>query len=104
MNIGRLRHRVQIQASTATPNAFGEPVVTWTTEATRWAAVEPYTGRELFMAKQVQADITTKITMRSYPLLPTHRILLGERIYEILYVINTDERGIETVAQCREAL
>ena len=96
MRTGRLRHRVKIQDYTESQNTFGETTKTWTDYATVWAAIEPVKGREFWESQQVNAEITTKITMRYLAgIKPKMRILYGIRIFEIDSVINPDERNRE---------
>ena len=96
MRTGRLRHRVKIQHYTESQNAFGEATKAWTDYATVWAAVEPVRGREFWESQQVNAEITTKITMRYLAgVKPKMRVLYGTRIFEIDSAINVDERNRE---------
>ncbi len=102
MRAGRLRHRLEIQTVTETLNTYGEPTKTWATDATRWGAIEPLTGRERFQANQVQAETTHTVRMRYYALSAKQRIKHGSRYFYIENVINTDERNIETIAMVKE--
>ena len=96
MRTGRLRHRVKIQHYTESQNAFGEATKNWTDYATVWAAVEPVKGREFWESQQINAEITTKVTMRYLAgVKPKMRILYDTRIFEIDSVINVDERNRE---------
>lgn len=45
-------------------DAGGQPVYVHTPICTRWARVEPITGREVWNAEQVQADVTHRVTVR----------------------------------------
>lgn len=65
--IGRLRHRVTFEkpdGPAATRAASGQLVEDWVDVATVWASVEPLSGRELFQARQVQADVTHRVYVR----------------------------------------
>ena len=96
MRAGRLRHRVTIQNYTESQNTFGETTKTWADYATIWAAIEPVKGREFWESQQVNAEITTKITMRYLAgVKPKMRVLDDNRIFEIDSVINVDERNRE---------
>lgn len=75
MRVGRMRHRLEIQRATETRDAAGGVVQTWSTLDTRWASIEALTGREYFMAKQVQSDATHRIRLRYYEgLRPSDRL------------------------------
>lgn len=67
MNAGKLRHKVEFQEDTGATrprDGMGEPVERWRTAFEAWAAVEPVSGREYWQARQVQADVTHKVTVR----------------------------------------
>jgi SPP1 family predicted phage head-tail adaptor len=106
MQAGKLRHRLAIQSPTEII-VRGELSVTWNTVATRWAQIEPLTGRELWNARQVQPDITHRIELRhdsSIPITSKWRLLLnGTRVLEILSVRRPEERPINWVIECKEA-
>ncbi len=102
---GTLRHRVDIQAVTNTPNENGGNVQTWDTVKTRWASVEAMTGRELFTAQQVKADVTHKITLYYYEGLSPHmRFLFDSRVFHPAYVINPDNKRIMHECLCKEVV
>jgi SPP1 family predicted phage head-tail adaptor len=107
MQAGRLRHRVQIQSKPANQqdrDPAGGVAEVWTTEATRWAAVEPLRGKELLEAHMVDGRLTHKVTMRHYEgLTAAHRLLFGTRVLNVLMPpMNPEERGIETTTLCME--
>lgn len=103
MEAGKLRHRVYLQSKSATRDSYGAEVVTWVTEKTVWAAIEPLFGREYFLAHQTQADVDYRIRIRYYDgLRPDWRILFGTRIFEIKSVINMVERDREMILMCKE--
>lgn len=61
---GPLRHRISIQAPGETLLAGGETAIAWSELAEVWASIEPLSGREFFLAQQVQSDITLKVRIR----------------------------------------
>lgn len=71
MQAGKLRHAVTLRRATETQNAAGEIVRSWADLATVRAAIEPLAGRELLDAKQVDAEMTTRIVIRTYDGLTT---------------------------------
>lgn len=103
-NIGKLRKRIEIQSNTATADAMGQLIPTWTTLDTRFASIEPLTGRELINAQQVNAEITHKVTLRYYAANSKMRVKYGTRLFEIMSVINKEERNIETQLMCKETI
>ena len=100
---GQLRHRVAIQANTPTRSATGAEVPGWTLVADRWAAVLPQAGREFYAAKQIHADVTHLITIRGpLDVRPEMRIQMNGRLFDILSVIDVEERHQELRLLCRE--
>jgi SPP1 family predicted phage head-tail adaptor len=94
INIGKLRHRIEIQSYTTTDDAFGHPVKSWTTRATVWAYVRPLSGREKLSAEQVVGEVTHKIVIRYYDSIsPTNRLKLGGRYFDINFIGDYDERN-----------
>jgi SPP1 family predicted phage head-tail adaptor len=94
MNIGKLRHQVYLQSSTATANEFGENIPTWSTYATVWAEIKPLQGRELENAQQISEKCDYEVFIRyNSSVLATHRIVYGTRTFEINAVLNLEERN-----------
>lgn len=108
MRSGRLRHRITVQTPTQATDDRGAPTDTWATYATRWAAVEPLSGREYFGAQQIASDITHQIRVRhdtvTGAINPKMRISYDSRTFDIESAINTGERDREVVLMCRERL
>lgn len=103
MKIGKLRHRVTLQECIAARDSFGAEVSTWVDVATVWASVSPISGKEYFASHQINAEVTTKITMRYRPgITPKMRVVFTNRYFDILSVLSFEERGIELVLMCKE--
>ena len=103
MRAGWLRKRVTIQEKRADRDPFGAERIIWVNVATVWAGVEPLRGREYLEAKQMQADVSTRIRMRYRSgVTPEMRVLYDGRTYEIESVIDVLERGRELNLMCRE--
>lgn len=100
----KLRHKIDLQQKSATRDSFGSEVATWTTKATVRAAIEPLSGREYFMAYQVQSEVTHKITIRYYGggITPGWRIKFGTRVFDILSVINIEEKNQTMILMAKE--
>jgi SPP1 family predicted phage head-tail adaptor len=64
MRAGKLRHEVVIEEATRAADAYGQQNPTWSTFASTYARIEHLRGNELLVAKQVNGDIDTKITIR----------------------------------------
>ena len=103
MRAGLLRHRITVQAATSSRNATGEPVAAWAAVGVRWGQILPLSGREATPGSQVEGRNTVRITIRYYPgLTAEHRLTHDGRIFEILSVINPNERGIISDCLCEE--
>ncbi len=95
MRIGPLNKRVAIRSVSSTQDDYNEPVLSWSTDATVWASVEPISGRELLAADQQHAETTHRIRMRYQPsttVTAEKRLLYDSRIFEIVSVIDKKER------------
>lgn len=99
MEAGNLRHRIELQFESKTQDSTGDPVSDgWTTFATRWAFVKPLTGREVVQAQQIHAETTHSITLRYMNgINEAHRVLYEGRDFQILSVINVEERDKELI-------
>lgn len=99
MDAGRLNRRVTIETPTITRGtSFKEPVETWATFATVWAAIEPLSGRELLANRQVENEVTTRVRIRYLAgVLPKMRVVYGSRTFRIESVIDpvTARRDLE---------
>ena len=103
MGSGAYRHRITIQSVTETADSFGAMTETWGTFAQVWASIEPLSGRELLQAQQIQADVTHRVRFRFLAgVTAKMRGLYGTRYFNILSIINTDERDREIVLMCKE--
>jgi len=75
---------------------------------TRCASVKPLSGRELQTAREVQADVTHLIEMpwdkRTAEATPKCVIQFGARVFQVLSVLDVEERGITLQFLCKEAV
>lgn len=105
MKIGKLRHWITIQSYTPTRDSFGAEVEHWQDVMKVWASVEPLTGKEYFAAQEVNAEVSVKVIMRYSPgIQPEMRVIFGARVFEILAVMNTEERNKQLILLCKEVL
>ena len=106
MNIGALRHQLTIKAINTTEDSYGEVTEDpTTTECTVWGSIEPLSGRELLLAQQIQATVTHRVRIRYHSGLdPSMQIVFGTRTFDILSIINLEERNRELEIMCREVL
>ena len=103
MNIGKLRHRITLLRQVNEVNDYGASTQTWKRVATVWADVRPLSGREYFSAQQVQSEVTTQIWLRHIEgIKPTMKVKFRKREFEILSVLNTQERDVSLQLMCKE--
>ena len=101
--IGNLRHRITLQKPVIVKDSIGQENEEWQDVATVWASVEPLSGKEYFNAKQTNSEVSTKIIIRYFEnLLPNWVFQFGHRRYNILSVINFEERNIYLQLLCSE--
>jgi len=103
MFAGWLRHRIVIQRLVGTKNSYGEVVQSWQDVATVWASIEPLRGREYVEAAAAQATVDHRIRIRYRSgISPTMRVTYGERIFEVVSVIDPREQHKELELMCKE--
>lgn len=80
----------------------GEMIETWADFLSVFARVEPLIGREYFAAQAVQAEDTTKFTMRHRgDIDPTMRIAFDGKTYNITSIQNIRAANRETLIYAR---
>ena len=93
VHAGELRHRavflqkqVQVKSGVSTTH--------WITVFTCWCKVEPLSGREFWQAAAVNRENEVRFTTRyRNDVLPTMRILLEGKLYDITSVLDVDSRN-----------
>ena len=105
MRTGRLNRRATIKRLEVTKDEFNADIESWVDAATVWAHIEPLRGREYWQAKQVVAEVTGRITIRYLTGIDEKmRVVYGNKIYNILAVINPEERNRTLQLLVREVL
>jgi len=64
INVGRFNQRITVQKPSASVDALGQRVETWTELATVWAQAQPLRGREYFAAGEVNSDAAVRFRLR----------------------------------------
>lgn len=104
MNIGRLRHRVELQRMETyqDPNT-GDLVTGFRTYATVWAEVRGLSGRTYYAAQQTTAASTHEVRMRHRTdVEPGHRILHDGKTYTVDAALDPTGRREELVVVAKE--
>lgn len=91
ITIGKLRHRLRIEAPTRTPDGGGGAAITWSLVAEAWAAFRPATGSESEQHDGLKARVSHEVWIRHRDdVRPDMRFVMGTRVFEILAVIEVD--------------
>jgi len=92
-SVGRLRHRLILEAVSRSPDGGGGAAESWTTVAQLWGRIRPTGGAEVFDADGLSGRISHEITLRHRPgVTPAMRLSTGLRRFEIVAVMDVDER------------
>lgn len=103
LQAGFLRHSVTIERPPATLDDAGEQTGAWTKVIDMRASIEPLSGRELQLAREMFADQTHRIKAYFTPGLDaTMRVKFGTRYFNILSVLNIEERNRWLQIECQE--
>lgn len=107
MRAGTLRHKVSIQAHAGGRTAHGGTAQDYQEVAAVWGEVVPLSGRELEFGKAVDGRVSHRVTLRfgkNRDVTPRHRLVARGRTFNILSVLNVDERDRTLVCLCEEAV
>ncbi|KAB2849262.1 MAG: phage head closure protein [Hyphomicrobiaceae bacterium] len=100
---GRLRRRLSLQEASRVTDAGGGSAESWGTVAILWGEVRPVSGREGASQHQLQGRVSHEIVIRHRPgVAPAMRFVEGERVYEILAVLEHDGRKRILNCLCEE--
>jgi len=107
VTIGSMRTEIQIYKRSGVQDALGQETLQDDPYEATFAQIVPLTGRELFNARQVQADVTHEVRFRWVDgVNPRDKIVAqmldGDRNFEILSIVNSGERDRIAICQCVE--
>jgi SPP1 family predicted phage head-tail adaptor len=109
MNPGKLIHTGRLKAPSVTANDEGEPINTPVEYATIKFSMNTTGGREMYAARQVNAEVNFQMEIwRRSDVLTGHTLEMDVpntsivRTFDILLVNNSDERPRDTLLFCRE--
>jgi len=84
-------------------NSLGEAALAFSEEAKIWASIRPLSGRELWQAQQVQADVTHAVRIRYRNGVDATKALgFDGRQLNIVAVLNVEERNRTLELLCLE--
>lgn len=107
IDAGKRRHRVTFQRFTGVQDGFGDPLyredANWEDVATVWASLNPVSGREFYAAQQSQSEVSHKLDCRYRAGLDTAmRVCLGSRRFQIVSILDWEERHESLLILCKE--
>ena len=81
MRAGDLRRKVTIESRGSAVDSWGQQSTSWSTLlADVPAAIEPLSGRELEMARAINAEITSRVVLRFHPQLVNPAAIAALRV------------------------
>lgn len=108
MITGRLDKIVQIARQVETTDASAERMSTTSTFATRWACIEPMSGREYKAAIGTNSKVITQIRLRydavTATITPGHLVFFGSVVYDVESIINTRSQNRELLLMCQSGV
>ena len=98
MNAGKLTHLIVLQKKSLTQDAELNSIITWLDWRKVWASPLPKTGREYYKLATVNSEITEAFKVRYIGFMSPHlRIKFRNKYFEIIEVINTEEKNEELI-------
>lgn len=102
---GMLRHKIEIRELQEVEDEYGGQVSTWVTVWTKKAFVKPVSGYERLRSAQLQASQTHVVYMRWFDgLTAKHQIKFGDRLFQIRFPKNVEERNRWLEVTCDEGV
>lgn len=101
--IGRMRHRIIVEAPLRVPDGSGGAIESWNEVAVLWARFIVRGGFEAFAADGISGTLTHDVILRPHPdLVPRNRIVLINRAFHILAVRTLGEPPDRVTCLCEE--
>lgn len=92
--IGLLRHRIALEAATATEDEGGGRSLDWATAATVWARIESSAGHEIVRVGEMEPQTLYRLTIRHLAgVSAAMRVRWRDKLIEIETVYDPDGRG-----------
>lgn len=100
-----LRRKVKIQEAILTPDFGGGYSEEWEDVCSVSAGIEPVSATERLVAFKHESEISHRIMIRYRAgIKPDMRVMLGERVFSVLAVINVKERNERMVLLASEVV
>jgi len=103
---GKMRHSLNVKTVSSTQETtLGSWNQSTLAATTRWCSVEPIGGRERLRAGQLVPEATHIIRTRyNTEIVPSCIMVWGSRTFEILSVVNVEERNMVLEMLCKELI
>lgn len=103
VHAGAMRHSIDLQQQATTQDAAGQQSLTWTTFATRRAAVDRAPGSEVWASAQRGGRVPVVFRLRFLSgVTPAMRVVFGGKAHNILSAVDEGGRGEELVITAEE--
>ncbi|MBB5356650.1 SPP1 family predicted phage head-tail adaptor [Anoxybacillus mongoliensis] len=101
----QFKHRITIQAQVGEQNENGFSSQEWQDRHHLWAAIKTLRGREYHEAATTQNENTVRFVVRyTAGITSDMRIQYKDRTFEIVSVINDDERNVTMTIVAKEVM
>lgn len=110
LRAGQLNRYVNVQQRSASRDAIGQPVVSWTDVRSVYAYIEALSAAKRATSGAVFTDVTHQLTVRYDAIFSdprtatTYRIVYGARTFEVMGIENVDETNAIVILNAREGL
>ena len=105
INAGKLRHLIKFQHDIVTRDATGQKISVWANFRTARAGISPRSSAEAIAGDQIESIGSHRIDCRYIAgITAAMRIKFGTRIFQIVGIVNPDERNQWLEIECREIL
>ncbi len=106
MKAGQLRHLITLKAPSDVTDAIGGTARTWSAYSRStdlWARIQPVSGKERMEWDQSLGTLTHRVTIRYIRAVDVgNQVHYGTRVFEVMSVVDPDERGISLQLMCKE--
>ena len=101
--IGKLRHRLTLEAPSSTADGGGGAGIAWTAVAEMSGAIETMTGGEIVVADRISGNRQVIVSIRHREdIAPAMRFRLGGRLLAIRAVVDPDGKRKHLRCLCEE--
>lgn len=105
MNPGAMKNRILIQKKHIVYDSYNQPIESWKNAFELWAEIINTGGGEFYAAQKLNAQTTAVFKTRYVSSISSvDRIKYNNRIFEILWVNDVDEKHIELQISTKEVV